>query len=387
MVKLFKNLLNKYKNSRFLFPLTVFSLLFLCASFLVLKAEFSTNIEFSSFSDGLWWTLITFSTTGYGDKVPVTAFGRFVTGFTILFGISATSFLSGTLASVFVERNTRARRGLMDFKKLKNHIIVCGWKDNMRDILTDIIDIGGGIESESIVVISNIEPDTFESLKETAGLAGLRFIRGDYFSEVTLKRAGIESARKVLVLADILESHAPSEVDSKTVMTVLAVKAMAKDVYVCAELLDRKYENYLKQAMCDEIIFIRDFDMHMLASSTATSGMAHIIYDIVSPEPGTSRIVTEDIPAEFINQSYGSFKDSFGQDEAHILLGLLENTGSAGKMKMAALREAQKTSDVSRLVSNLQKVKALEMNRPVMLPPSDYVIQNYSRAIVLTRGA
>ncbi|HOV63567.1 MAG TPA: potassium channel family protein, partial [Spirochaetia bacterium] len=76
MVKLFKNLLNKYKNSRFLFPLTVFTLLFLCASLLVFEAEFSANSEFSSFSDGLWWTLITFSTTGYGDKVPVTAFGR-----------------------------------------------------------------------------------------------------------------------------------------------------------------------------------------------------------------------------------------------------------------------------------------------------------------------
>jgi voltage-gated potassium channel len=89
----------------------------------------------------------------------MTTLGRFVTAFTILIGISATSFLSGTLASVFVERNTRARRGLMDFKKLKNHVIVCGWKDNMKDILLDIINLSDGIASEDIVIISNVEPD------------------------------------------------------------------------------------------------------------------------------------------------------------------------------------------------------------------------------------
>jgi len=164
----------------------------------------------------------------------MTTLGRFVTAFTILIGISATSFLSGTLASVFVERNTRARRGLMDFKKLKNHVIVCGWKDNMKDILLDIINLSDGIASEDIVIISNVEPDKVESLKESSELQSLRFVRGDYFSDATLKRAAVESAKKVLVLADSLESHAPSEVDSKTVMTVLAVKAMARDSYTVA---------------------------------------------------------------------------------------------------------------------------------------------------------
>lgn len=54
-------------------------------------------------------------------------------------------------------------------------------------------------------------------------------------------------------------------------------------------------------------------------------------------------------------------------------------------MKIEALREAQKTSDVSALVSNLQGVKGLEVNKPVMIPQADYVIQKYSRAIVLER--
>jgi voltage-gated potassium channel len=73
--------------------------------------------------------------------------------------------------------------------------------------------------------------------------------------------------------------------------------------------------------------------------------------------------------------------------EAHnrVLLGILENTGSPQSMKLEALREAQKTSDVSMLVTNLQSVKGMAVNRPVFIPADDYVIQRHSRAIVLER--
>ena len=68
-----------------------------------------------------------------------------------------------------------------------------------------------------------------------------------------------------------------------------------------------------------------------------------------------------------------------------MLLGVLENTGSPNRMKIEALREAQKTSDVSQLITNLQKVKGLEVNRPLFLPADDHPIQRYTQAIVLER--
>ncbi len=68
-----------------------------------------------------------------------------------------------------------------------------------------------------------------------------------------------------------------------------------------------------------------------------------------------------------------------------LLIGILENTGSPNAMKMEALREAQKTSDVSALVTNLQNVKGLVVNRPVFMPGDDYKLQAHSRAIILER--
>ncbi len=374
-----------YKSSKFAPPITLFFLLIVVSSIFVFLVEIKKNDQFKTVFDGLWWAIITFSTTGYGDKVPITIAGRILTTITIFIGISAMSFLSGTLASVFVDRNTKARRGLMDLSTMKKHYIICGWKDNMRDILSDMIRFSGFISSDDIVIISNVDSDKIEELKESKELRELHFVRGDYFSESVLKRASVQSAEKVIILADALESKAPSEVDSKTVMTVLTVKALSKDVYVCAELLDKKYEAYLKQSMCDEIIYVRDFTRYMLANTTANSGISHILFELVSRETNTYKLITIEVPPEFVNGKYCTYKATFEKSDNRLLLGILENTGSANRMKIEALREAQKTSDVSHLISNLQKVKTMEINKPVLLPDNDYIIPNYSRAIVLER--
>ena len=358
---------------------------FIVTGFIVFILEYRKNSEFADVFDGFWWAIITFSTTGYGDKVPVTPGGRVIAVLSIFMGIAAMSALSGSLASIFVDRNSRARRGLMDFPKLSNHLIICGWKDHMKDILGDIVSGSSEFQDSSIVIISNVDSERIEELKEREELSGVKFVRGDYFSESALKRANVNLAKKVLILADTFETKAPSEIDSKTVMTVLTIKAMAKDVYTCAEILDRKYESYLKSAMCDEVLFSRDFSRRMLANSSITNGMSHIMQDLLSPDIGTTKITTADIPAEYVGRPYREYREDFRGVTNMILIGVLENTGSPNSMKIEALRDAQKTSDVSALVTNLQKVKGMEVNKPQFIPDDEYVLQRHSRAILLER--
>ncbi len=69
--------------------------------------------------------------------------------------------------------------------------------------------------------------------------------------------------------------------------------------------------------------------------------------------------------------------------ERTILIGVLENTGNIFQRKREALQEAQKTPDISRLVSNLQEVKELRGNLPVFNPEPDYEIKSFSRAILI----
>jgi len=377
----------RYRHSRYVRPIILFFLIFVAAGIAATLIEFRRNGEqFGSILDGIWWSIITFSTTGYGDKVPVTIAGRILAILTIFLGIGAMSLLSGALASFLVDRNTRARSGLMDFKGLRDHLIICGWREDMKEILQDILRASADLDAEHLVIISNVEPEKVEALQNEEELRGLKFVRGDYYSETGLQRANVRDARKVVIIADALESSAVSEIDSKTVMAVLTAKSLARDVYVTAEILDRKYESYLKHVQCDEILFSRDFARQMLASSSATNGLSHVVQELLGQGESGSRLLTVDIPGSFVNLTYGDFRKSFSEDGSNrILLGVLVNTGTPNAMKMEALREAQKTSDVSQLIANMQKVKGLEVNQPILLPGDDLQLQQHSLAIVLER--
>ena len=364
--------------------LIVFIIFFTLSAVLVLIFEVAENSQFSNFLDSLWWAVITISTTGYGDKVPISTGGRIVAIISIFLGLGIISILSGTMASVFVDRNTQARRGLMELRRIKDHIIICGWKDHMMEILRGIIKANPGFTSDDIVIISNIDAERIGEMKEEKDLRRLRFVKGDYFAESSLMRANVKTARKVLVLADTLESRAISEVDSKTVIAVLTIRDIARDVYICVELLDRKYEHNLKQAMCDEIILIRDHNNLLLASSSVTSGISHVVHGLLDTEMSGSQLTTCVIPEEYVGQPYVRFRD-FKFSSSCLPLGVLENAGSPHAMKIEALRAAQQTSDVSRLVSNLHEVKSLEVNKPVLHPADDYIVPRHAMGIVLEK--
>ena len=379
-------LLRRYRDSQYARPILVTIGFFLLSGAAALLLESRSNEQFRDLLDGIWWSVITFSTTGYGDKVPTTVGGRILAIVTIFVGVGAMSLLSGALASLFVERNTRARRGLMDFKNLSGHLVMCGWREDMKNILQDILNTSNDLDPDHLVLVSNVEPEKVQELQDDESLHGLRFVRGDYHSELALQRASVKTARKVVIIADTLESASVSEVDSKTVMAVLTVKSLARDVYVTAEVLDRKYESYLKHVQCDEILFSRDFARQMIASSSALNGLSHIIHELLGQGGSGSRLVTLGIPSGFVNRTYGEYRRTLSnEDGKRLLIGLLENTGSPNAMKIEALRDAQKTSDVSQLIANMQKVKGLEVNQPVLLPPDDFPIQKHSMAIVLER--
>lgn len=377
----------QFKGSAYSLPFTIFiGLLVVCAVVVTILEAKVNGEEFESVLDGFWWAIITFSTTGYGDIVPITPGGRLIAVASILIGVAGMSMLSGGLASWLIDRNTRARRGLVDYSKLKDHFIICGWKQDMKEILLDIITTAKDMTPDRIVLISNTDFNHFEQLQEGEQLNGVKFVRGDYFSSSQLKRAGITHARKVIVLADTGENDTPTEIDSRTVLTVLTIKSIAREVYVVAELLDKQFESYLRYVHCDEIIFSKDVARKILASTSLVNGFSHIFYELLNQDSERGRIRTTPVPDSFVNRSFGDYRKSlqYEEDNQDVLLGLLENTGNPSRLKINSLREAQKTSDISKLVANLRQVKELSVNKPVLSPKNDYIIQSATQAIFLT---
>lgn len=70
------------------------------AALIVMRHE-PRDAGFESLGDALWWSMVSFTTVGYGDLYPTTAAGRVAGGLMMFMGLLALGTVSGVLASTF----------------------------------------------------------------------------------------------------------------------------------------------------------------------------------------------------------------------------------------------------------------------------------------------
>jgi len=66
-------------------------------------AEYETGAQtFKSIPSSFWWTIITFTSVGYGDSYPLTTMGKFVGAITAILGVGLHALLIGVIGAAFV---------------------------------------------------------------------------------------------------------------------------------------------------------------------------------------------------------------------------------------------------------------------------------------------
>ena len=86
--------------------------LVIIAATIVASVEGGINASIHSFTDALWWAVVTITTVGYGDMVPITAAGRAV-AFVLMFGgIAFFSGLTANLASFLVRGEDQQQKAI-----------------------------------------------------------------------------------------------------------------------------------------------------------------------------------------------------------------------------------------------------------------------------------
>jgi voltage-gated potassium channel len=61
--------------------------------------------NFPTVGSGLWWSVQTVTTVGYGDNVPTTDAGRVIAAFVMLAGIGFLTVITAAITSSFVSRS------------------------------------------------------------------------------------------------------------------------------------------------------------------------------------------------------------------------------------------------------------------------------------------
>jgi voltage-gated potassium channel len=68
----------------------------------VLQVEKDPNCNIKTAEDAIWWSFVTITTVGYGDKYPITTEGRIIAAFLMVAGVGLFGTFTGFVASWFM---------------------------------------------------------------------------------------------------------------------------------------------------------------------------------------------------------------------------------------------------------------------------------------------
>lgn len=207
-----------------------------------------------SFADVIYFTMISATTTGYGDIVPVTERARLfdaliVTPIRVFFLL----LLAGTAYSFIIKRTWN--RWLMRHiqKNLHNQILLAGFGISNDKALTELLLLG--ISPKRIVVIDK-DPEALER----AGECGVAVLLGDATRDETLRAAHVDRAAALLVATGR---------DDSNILVVLTARKLSRSVKITITIRETDNEDIAIQAGADTVINPVSFTGLLLASSLA----------------------------------------------------------------------------------------------------------------------
>ena len=263
----------KENLSQLIFLVILFSIFLTFMSLWIFTVEHRHNPGINSFYDAFYFTFITLTTVGYGDITPHTNLGRFVVMLTVAGGVGLFSLFTAILSSGFIEYFERIRRGMVEFKTLKNHIVICGWNETGRYIIKEIRE-NPKLFKKHIIVVTENESETIP--KEC-------FLKvGDPTKEDTLIGVNVAAADMVIILAEKKELLDEDTIDARSSLIALLVRSLAPKIYIIAEFL--KEENARaakKRRLANKIIIAGEYLGKLIGKSVIQPESLEVLEELL----------------------------------------------------------------------------------------------------------
>jgi voltage-gated potassium channel len=229
-----------------------------------LRDNYDGNV---SFLDVIYFTMISITTTGYGDVVPVTDTTRMfdalvVTPIRIFFVL----IFIGT-AYTFVFRRTWDKWQMARLqKRLTDHVVVAGYGTSGAETVDELIARG---TSAAHIVVVDCDAETLEK----AEALGCAILQGDATRDKTLQAIHIERARALVVSAGS---------DDTSILITLTARHLAPALTISVAVRNEDNELLARQAGATTVINPVSFAGLLLAGSTSGAHIADYIADLAS---------------------------------------------------------------------------------------------------------
>lgn len=220
-----------------------------------------------SFLDVLYFTMITITTVGYGDIVPVTQQARMFDTFVVTpIRVFVWLIFLGTAYEFLLRHVWENWRMSRIQDRLQGHVIVAGFGASGAEAVRELI--RRGVPPSQIVVI-----DPKPAALEEAGACGVVVLEGDATRNATLEAVQVGRARCVAVAAGR---------DDTSILVVLTAHGVAPQVPISVVVRAEDNEPLARQAGARTVINPASFAGLLLAGSAHGPHIAGYMADLAA---------------------------------------------------------------------------------------------------------
>lgn len=259
-------------------------------------------VESYSLLDSFYMTVITVSTVGFKEVQPLSDEGKTFTAFLIIISFGtfayAVSSLSRYLITGEIKYYYKNYKVHQEIKKLKNHVIVCGFGRNGQEAVKSLEAYG-----KKVVII---ERD--ELAKEALQDNGKLYIEGDATNEDVLLKAGLDKA-------SALVTTLPK--DSENVFVVLTAKELNHDLRIISRATASSSNRKLKIAGANNVIMPDKVGGAHMASLVVTPDIYEFLERISmtgQDDINLEELDFKNIPDDYHNNSIKQLKKHFASN-------------------------------------------------------------------------
>jgi voltage-gated potassium channel len=220
-----------------------------------------------TFVDVVYFTMVSVTTVGYGDIVPVTPRARIIDAlFVTPIRLFIWLIFIGTAYQLVLQQLIEGFRMRRLQAKLQNHVIVCGYGHSGRCAAAELV--ARGLDKHEVLVV-----DISRERIEEAAEHGYIGILGDASREETLREAMLLTARAVFVC-----THR----DDTNVLIVLTARNLSHNIRIVTRVEESENEKLLKQSGANATVLPSRVGGILMADSLDSSVLTTYVMDLIS---------------------------------------------------------------------------------------------------------